>query len=151
MLPSGIEEIRKHLENTDLIPLQVPMFCDVDTTTTEEMFKIYQENGEIVACIGNILNSENLYAFQQANVSIGVKLEPLYRCNRCNGRVNCVRTKPSQSKLIKRYKPSKLEELSASLNRLACTFIFDANTNITCVFPVFREARSLRRSFEYAT
>lgn len=63
MLPSGIEEIRKHLQNTDLIPLQVPMFCDVDTTTTEEMFKIYQENGEIVACIGNILNSENLYAF----------------------------------------------------------------------------------------
>ena len=50
------------------------MFCDVDAKTTEEMFKIYQDNGDIVACIGNILNSENIAAFQQSNVAIGIRL-----------------------------------------------------------------------------
>ena len=38
--------------------------------------------------------------------------------------------------------------MSASLNSLSCTFVFDANTNITCFFPVFREARRLREVIE---
>ena len=44
------------------------------------MFEIYQDYGEIVACIGNILNPEHINTFQQANVAIGIQLEPLYRC-----------------------------------------------------------------------
>ena len=51
---------------------------------------------------------------------------------------------------MKKYQPSKMELLSASLNRLACTFVFDANTNINCIFPVFREARRLREVMEDA-
>lgn len=39
------------------------MFCDVTAATTEQMFQIYQEEGDIVACIGNILNSENIAVF----------------------------------------------------------------------------------------
>jgi len=41
VLPTGIENIRKHLATTDKIPLQVQMFCDVDARTTEQMFQIY--------------------------------------------------------------------------------------------------------------
>ena len=74
-------------------------------------------------------------------------MEPLFRCQRCNGRVNCVRAK---SKKVMRYTPSKLEQLSASLNRLSATFVFDASTNIYCFFTVFREARCLRESLERA-
>ena len=71
-----------------------------------------------------------------------MRLEPLFRCQRCNGRVK------KQSPTSEKYQPSKLEILSASLNRLACTFVFDANTNINCIFPVFREARRLREVME---
>ena len=63
VLPSGIKEIKEHLAETDKIPLQVQMFCDVTAATTEQMFQIYQEEGDIVACIGNILNSENIAVF----------------------------------------------------------------------------------------
>lgn len=38
VLPYGIEGIRKHLENVDKIPLQVPMFCDTTVETTRQMF-----------------------------------------------------------------------------------------------------------------
>lgn len=48
------------------------------------------------------------------------------------------------------YKPSTLERLSAALNALGCSFVFDANTNIYCFFSVFREARRLRESVEQA-
>ena len=63
VLPSGIENIKKHLEEVDTIPLQVQMFSDVDARSTEQMFQVYQEYGDIVACIGNILNSENIAVF----------------------------------------------------------------------------------------
>jgi hypothetical protein len=48
------------------------------------------------------------------------------------------------------YKPTKLENLSAAINALACTFVFEANTNIYCFFSVFREARRLREGVEQA-
>ena len=138
VLPCGIEAVKKHIKDIDLIPLQVPMFCDVTEKATEQMFQIYQEQGDIVACIGNILNTANLHTFQQANVAIGMKPEPLYRCNRCNGRINCTRTRVKEHKCFTqsklrvnfKYTPSKLEQLSASLNSIACTFVFDSNTNI---------------------
>mmetsp|Transcript_5318 Transcript_5318/g.8208 ORF Transcript_5318/g.8208 Transcript_5318/m.8208 type:complete len:115 (+) Transcript_5318:3875-4219(+) len=114
------------------------------------MFKIYQENNEVVACIGNIMNSSNLKAFMKANVSIGMMIEPSYRCRRCNGRIT-VKQKYSQDfknkqamEHINLNEPSKLEKLSSSLTALGCNFVFDANTNIYCIFPAFREARRLR-------
>lgn len=63
VLPCGINMIREHIKTIDTIPLQVPMFCDVTEKNTEEMFKIYQENGDVVACIGNILNTENMHIY----------------------------------------------------------------------------------------
>ena len=50
--------------------------------------------------------------------------------------------------MLQNYQPSKLEQLSAALNRLSCTFVFDEKTNITCFFIVFREARRLREVIE---
>lgn len=63
------------------------------------MFQIYQENGDVVACIGNIMNSENLHIFQQANIAIGMMIDPSYRCFRCNGRISKIQ-QPSAVKGI---------------------------------------------------
>ena len=87
VLPFGIDEIRNHIKKIDDIPLQVQIFCKTNQRRTKDMFKIYQENKEVVACIGNIMNSANLSSFMQANVSIGMMIEPSYRCRRCNGRI----------------------------------------------------------------
>jgi hypothetical protein len=51
------------------------------------MFEIYKEKKEVVACIGNIMNSANLNSFMKSNVAIGMMIEPSYRCKRCNGRI----------------------------------------------------------------
>jgi hypothetical protein len=87
VLPFGIDGIRKHIETVDTIPLQVEIFCKTNHERTKDMFKVYQENRDVVACIGNIMNSANLKCFMQANVSIGMMIEPSYRCRRCNGRI----------------------------------------------------------------
>ena len=86
-------------------------------------------------------------------------IEPSYRCYRCNGRIS----KPQQRQTKglphyhhhhhinqQPYKPNKLERLSAEINSLGCSFVFDANTNIYCFFSIFREARRLRESVEQA-
>jgi len=57
ILPYGIKGIREHLEKVDLIPLQIPMFCDAEPESTKEMFEVYQSYGDVVACVGNILNT----------------------------------------------------------------------------------------------
>lgn len=77
-LPHGIPEIRKHLENdVDNVPLLVPMFSDATPDSIRDMIGIYQENGEIVCCIGSALNSNNTEIFASANIAIA--LEPQLR------------------------------------------------------------------------
>lgn len=89
VLPFGLAKIKKHLEdNVDDIPLRVRIFCNSDKKRQEQMFCFYQENYDVVACIGNVLNSENLRSFIKANVAIGMMIEPSYRCKRCNGRIS---------------------------------------------------------------
>lgn len=38
ILPYGIEGIKKHINEVDTVPLQVPMFCDSTPETTRQMF-----------------------------------------------------------------------------------------------------------------
>ena len=89
-------------------------------------------------------------------------IEPSYRCYRCNGRISKALIPPMNFKREGQnqtgsqlshhaYKATHLEKLSAAINSLACTFVFEANTNIYCFFSVFREARRLRESVEQAS
>jgi hypothetical protein len=52
---------------------------------------------------------------------------------------------------FKLNEPTKLEKLSAALTALACTFVFEDNTNIYCIYPAFRESRRLRQGIEQGT
>ena len=38
VLPIGTDEIKWHIKHIDDVPLRVPLFCDVDEKTTEEMY-----------------------------------------------------------------------------------------------------------------
>jgi len=40
------------------------------------MIRMYQENGEVVACIGNVLNIDNIKIFHQADISMGMIVPP---------------------------------------------------------------------------
>ena len=71
-LPKGIHNIRPHLKNMDNVPLQVPLFTDCTVNAIREMIEIMQENGEVVMCLGNAWNQNNLSIFAQADVSLSI-------------------------------------------------------------------------------
>ncbi|KAL4241053.1 hypothetical protein ACF0H5_001831 [Mactra antiquata] len=72
-LPRGIENIRPHLENIDNVPLLVNLFTDCTPETTCEMFRIMQENGEVVLCVGSSINMQNIPLFLQADCSLALE------------------------------------------------------------------------------
>ncbi|VDM26257.1 unnamed protein product [Toxocara canis] len=91
-LPSGIENIRPHLQNVDNVPLLVNLFSDSDHHTSREMIEIMQvsrfansfinasvfplglrDNGEVVLVVGSSLNYHNGRIFSKGNCSICVE------------------------------------------------------------------------------
>lgn len=68
-LPRGIDEIRPHLEDVDDIPLHVSLFAECTPRAMKEMIRIFQENGEVVCCIGNALNTKNTESFALVNIA----------------------------------------------------------------------------------
>lgn len=71
-LPKGINNIRPHLKNVDNVPLLVPLFTDCTVDAIREMIQIMQENGEVVMCLGNAWNRNNLSIFAQADISLSI-------------------------------------------------------------------------------
>lgn len=82
-LPSGIENIRPHLENIDNVPLLVNLFTDCDQHTTRAMIEIMQDYGEVVLAVGSSLNSHNGLSFAQSNCAICLEPEqPVVCCKK---------------------------------------------------------------------
>lgn len=112
-LPRGIENIRPHIKNVDNVPLQVSLFTDCTAQTTQEMFCILQEFGEVTCCIGSSANLENTGVFLQADCSLAV--EPTYPQICIH---HSVIEKPSLSSSLTPM------ELSAELNSIPCSLYF---------------------------
>ena len=80
-LPKGVKNIRPHLTNVDNVPLLVPLFTDCTVDAIREMIEIMQENGEVVMCLGNAWNPDNLSIFAQSDVSLSIIPEsPSLQC-----------------------------------------------------------------------
>ena len=75
-LPTGIDNIRPHLETMDNVPLLVSLFTDCTPDTTAQMMQILLENDEVIAVLGSAANHHNMRIFQTAAASLAV--EPLY-------------------------------------------------------------------------
>ncbi len=69
-LPRGVENIRGHIEHVDDVPLHVSLFAECSPTSTQEMMKIFQENGEVVCCVGSSLNAFNVECFAMVNICL---------------------------------------------------------------------------------
>ncbi|KAJ2840602.1 hypothetical protein FBU31_000274, partial [Coemansia sp. 'formosensis'] len=75
-LPRGIESIRSHLREVDDIPLQISLFAECTAESTREMINIFQENGDIVCCIGSALKDANTLTFAAADLAVGIEPIP---------------------------------------------------------------------------
>eukprot|EP00755_Sulcionema_specki_P016520 Sspe_Gene.10410::Locus_3482_Transcript_1_1_Confidence_1.000_Length_5372::g.10410::m.10410 len=71
-LPHGIEQIKKHLQTTDDVPILVPLFCDSRPVATKQMISILQDYHEVVGCVGSCLNHANSKIFMQSDIGIAI-------------------------------------------------------------------------------
>ncbi|GMT28573.1 hypothetical protein PFISCL1PPCAC_19870 [Pristionchus fissidentatus] len=71
-LPTGIEQVRPHLEEVDNVPLLVSLFTDCTAESTREMIDILQEQQESQLVIGSSFSNDNLLTFMKGAFSIGV-------------------------------------------------------------------------------
>jgi hypothetical protein len=128
-LPRGIEHIRSHLQNVDDIPLQVSLFADCTPASTTEMIRIFQENGEIVCCVGSALGQQNTAAFAQSDISIAVEV-PKNQSDKA--------PKPHASPVA----------LGTAMVGLPCTLFMPFETSMYALGQIIREARTLTQSFQ---
>ncbi|XP_040567190.1 transmembrane protein 94 isoform X2 [Lepeophtheirus salmonis] len=133
-LPTGIENIRPHLQNMDDVPLLVSLFTDCTSETTKEMVKIMQEYEEVVCVFGSSANLKNLSVFMQANASLAI--EPLYP-QICQ--TSTVYVPPKNSG------PSPLE-ISRILNSIPTCLSFEMKDEVS-IFHLIKESRQFVLSF----
>ncbi|CDR97111.1 Uncharacterized protein KIAA0195 [Babesia bigemina] len=86
VLPSGIENIKRHIEEVDDIPLQVSLFANCNPKNTAEMLGILRNNGETIMCIGGGLRPSNFYVFREAHSSVSVAQGYHPVCRFCRGK-----------------------------------------------------------------
>lgn len=123
-LPHGIEEIRRHLDQTDNVPLLVSLFTESTPQTAREMIQIMQENGEVVAAVGSAMCLPNMSLFQTADIGIAVHpiLPPLHA----------------------KHAPSKPDiSFGAALNALPCNVHIRSTTNLRALCVGIHEGRRL--------
>ncbi len=147
-LPTGIENIRPHIEKVDNVPLLVSLFTECSSDTIREMLEIMQENSEVILCIGNAWNHENIGIFSQAD--IGVSLIPqhvdLHTCavtttcplSTSNSSQNNCHGSSTSYKLF----PSPLE-LASYINSAPCHLCFGRDNEVGLVSLVCESRRLL--------
>ena len=150
-LPKGVDKIRPHIKNVDNVPLLVPLFTDCSTEAIREMIEILQENSEVVLCIGNACNRDNLIIFAQADISLS--LIPEYAQSH-----NCPLLEPTTPKSslpsFADYHtwPTPLE-IAAYLNSTTCQLSFcrDSDVSICSLVTESRHILScIRRGLLFA-
>ncbi|KAJ3082962.1 hypothetical protein HDU99_001060 [Rhizoclosmatium hyalinum] len=124
-LPRGVENIRGHIERVDDVPLRVSLFAESSPYSVLEMIKIFQENGEVVCCIGSSLNETNVESFATADISVAI--DPFV----------ALKTKRGEND------PLAPLVLGAGVTTSPCALRFYFDTSVYSLTQLIREARTL--------
>ncbi|GMR53650.1 hypothetical protein PMAYCL1PPCAC_23845 [Pristionchus mayeri] len=81
-LPTGIDQIRPHLEDVDNVPLLVSLFTDCTLDSTRQMIDILHEYHECELILGSVSQQENLVTLMKGVFSIGVSPLSVSSCTR---------------------------------------------------------------------
>ncbi|KAI9207507.1 uncharacterized protein BJ171DRAFT_276649 [Polychytrium aggregatum] len=123
-LPRGVENIRPHIRTVDDIPLHVSLFAECTPPSITEMVRIFQENGDVVCCIGSSLNEMNVECFAMADISVSI--DPL-SLNKMRGGGN------SQTAL----------HLGAAFTSAPCALTLNHDVSLYTLTQLIHEARTL--------
>ena len=150
-LPKGIDQVRPHLERVDNVPLLVPLFTDCTTDTIREMIAILQENREIVLCLGNAWNRENLTIFAQADMSLSLVPEPVDTSSCTSVTETCALSTSTSSQntssmgVVKGW-PTPLE-MASYLNSTTCQLSFHRDADVR-LLSLISESRHILNSIQ---
>ncbi len=147
-LPKGIHNIRPHISEVDNVPLLVSLFTDCTADTMTEMIKIMQENHEVVLCIGNAWNHENINVFSQADISLSV-IPQYVDLPSCTVTETCPLSTSNSSQntsSMSREKsiPTPLE-VASYLNSASCQLCFGRDSDVS-LLSLIAESRSILSS-----
>ena len=140
VMPSGIADIRNHLDNVDDIPIRVSLYSNCTTKTTSEMIRILQENGEVVTVVGSGLRHSNFDVFEEADCAVGILMRSRAGCPSCSG----IRRGASQAASSDPH-----QQLASALTCLPCAIVCDEpplqdTPQVTAlVFLLIKEARRI--------
>ena len=73
-LPHGVEDVKRHLQEVDNVPLLVSLYTDVSKKTTAEMVDVFQDYHDTVLSIGLSHLPGNQRVFSKADIAIGVNV-----------------------------------------------------------------------------
>ncbi|KAL7555548.1 hypothetical protein ACA910_013029 [Epithemia clementina (nom. ined.)] len=71
-LPHGVDEVRKHLEEVDNVPLLVSLYTDTTKRRTKEMLEVFQDYHDTVLAIGIAHLPRNDEIFAAADIAVGI-------------------------------------------------------------------------------
>ncbi|KAL7537913.1 hypothetical protein ACHAXR_009079 [Thalassiosira sp. AJA248-18] len=71
-LPHGVDDVRRHLEEVDNVPLLVSLYTDATKKTAADMVNVFQEYNDTVLSVGLSHLPGNQDIFSRADIAIGV-------------------------------------------------------------------------------
>ncbi|SCM02466.1 conserved Plasmodium protein, unknown function [Plasmodium chabaudi adami] len=147
VIPSGINNIKTHIQEVDDIPLRVSSYSGCNQFNTAEMIKILLENNEIITCVGNSLNCCNFELYKLCNYSISVLLPYNNICSDCYGKKE--RSNPFGRSAINK---NPLISYSSFVNSFPCNLtieknILDLSENIMeLVYKLLKSSRIYKKN-----
>ncbi|SCM07249.1 conserved Plasmodium protein, unknown function [Plasmodium chabaudi adami] len=147
VIPSGINNIKTHIQEVDDIPLRVSSYSGCNQFNTSEMIKILLENNEIITCVGNSLNCCNFELYKLCNYSISVLLPYNNICSDCYGKKE--RSNPFGRSAINK---NPLISYSSFVNSFPCNLtieknILDLSENIMeLVYKLLKSSRIYKKN-----
>jgi len=131
-LPHGIQDVRKHLEEVDNVPLLVSLFTDVTKQTTKEMIEIFQDYNDTVIVIGLSHLPQNNGIFSSADIGVGIDVltEPVEDSQYNEDRI-----------VSSKIRPSELEFVSA-ISSHCCAFRFRGASSLRHISDSIDQSRA---------
>lgn len=152
-LPHGVDEVRKHLEEVDNVPLLVSLFTDTTKRRTKEMLEVFRDYHDTVLAIGIAHLPWNDEIFATADIAVGIdvlgdKNTCYFEENNCGTTSSADSTSRSSSPTTEdRMATAELEFVSAIASH-SCAFRFRGVGSLSQLSSLIEQGRA---SLEAAT
>lgn len=106
------------------------MFAECTPNATKELIEIFQENGEVVCCIGSALNFKNISSFAIADISISVA--PLHTKQQTKSKNSILKQSPLT--------------YGAEFASIPCSLFMNSDSSLYILTQIIRESREIQIS-----